>query len=327
MVGLDKIPETLPKMADPPEPHRPRLRELRSLLRGAGFHEITTSSLTSRKLQQQVLGAIEGVVELANPLGEMQVLRLSLLPSLLEVAKVNFNSGADRLMIFEAGQTYAQPARERRAVCALAVADLAVGLWKEAPEALQADFWWAKGIARTALQALGLTELEALPHRNETALHPGRAARFEAGGHAVAVFGELHPSLAEAFDLPGQSRAAVIMLDVDAIQAVLEAQGPKALTAIPRFPVSIRDLAVLVDDTLPAGRIEILALQAGKPLVEDVAIFDRYQGPQVPAGKVSLALRLAYRAVDRTLTDAAVDAAHQQIVKALAEQCGATLRA
>jgi phenylalanyl-tRNA synthetase beta chain len=199
-------------------------------------------------------------------------------------------------------------------------------MWKKAPEALQADFWWAKGLAEAALAALGLTGLEAVADPEAAGLHPGRAARLEYEGRTLAVFGEVHPLVAEGFDLPQAVRTAAIVLHPEAIEAALAHRGPRVYRPISRFPAIVRDLAIVVDDTLPAGQLLGQARTAGEPLLEEAAVFDRYQGPQVPAGKVSLALSLRYRSQERTLTDTEVEVVHQTVVERLREQFGAALR-
>jgi phenylalanyl-tRNA synthetase beta chain len=101
---------------------------------------------------------------------------------------------------------------------------------------------------------------------------------------------------------------------------------PKYRT-IPRFPASTRDVALVVKDGVPAGDVELAVREAAGPLAEEVRIFDRFAGGQIPAGFSSLAFHVVYRAGDRTLTDAEVDAAHANVVKAVGDRFGATLRA
>ncbi len=329
LAGYDKVPETLPHIATLPPIKREVHEALRPVLRGAGFTQIVSPPLSSPAMQIKVLGSAGNAVALTDPLGEMSILRLSLLPSLLEVARLNFNHGADRAAVYEIGKIYRREwgsNTETLQVAILAVGDVAKGLWKRAPEALQADFWWAKGMAECALASLGLTDLAVVADSDQPGLHPGRSARFESEGRTVAVFGEVHPLVAEAFDLPPAVRTAAVVFHPEAIEAALAHRGRKLYQPISRYPGIVRDLAILIDDTLSAGQVVGMAREAGGPLLEDAAIFDRYQGPQVPEGKVSLALSLRYCSPERTLTDTEVEKVHQTVVERLKEQFGAALR-
>jgi phenylalanyl-tRNA synthetase beta chain len=328
-VGYDRVPETLPAIESLPPIRLQAHEAIRPVLRGAGFSEIVSPPLTSQTLQGAVHGSTGNAVTLSNPLGEMSVLRLSLLPNLLEVARTNFNHGAEHVAIFEVGRCYKREwgsNTETLQVAALAVGDVASGLWKRAPEAVQADFWWAKGAAERALGFLGLNGLKAIPDSEQAGFHPGRCARFEFEGRTLAVFGEIHPLVAEEFDLPAQARTAAIVCYPDVIEAALAARGPRKYRPIPRYPAIARDLALLVDEAVPAGDLVAVAESAGAPLLEEAALFDRYQGPQVPAGKVSLGLSLRYRSAERTLTDPEVETVHENILKELSQRLGAALR-
>ncbi len=329
LAGYDKIPETLPAMAVPPPIRRDVHERIRPVLRGAGFSEIVSPPLVNQAIQAQVLGATTQAVVLADPLGDMGVLRLSLLPSLLEVARINFNHGADRVALFEVGRTYRREwgsNTETLQVAALAAGDVGTGLWKKAPEALQADFAWARALAENALRALGLRDLEPLADTEQPGFHPGRCARFEFEGRPLAVFGEIHPLVAERFDLPTQARTAAAVFFPEVVDAALQARPARKYKPIPRYPAITRDLAMVVDAALPAGDLVRHAHEAGAPLLEEARLFDRYQGPQVPEGKVSLALSLRYRSAERTLTDSEVDQIHQSVVARLTERFGAAQR-
>ncbi|MBM3269674.1 MAG: phenylalanine--tRNA ligase subunit beta [Candidatus Sericytochromatia bacterium] len=329
IAGYDQVPETLPKLAQPPAIRREVHERLRPILRGAGFSEIVSPPLSGQALQAKVLGGTSHAVSLTNPLSDMGILRLSLLPSLLEVARINFNQGAERIALFEVGRTYRREwgsNTESLQVAALAVGDLARGLWKRAPEVLQADFGWSLGVAESVLGALGLGDLAPVSDAEQPGFHPGRCARFEFEGRILAVFGEIHPLVAERFDLPGSIRTAAVVFYPEIVEAACQARPRRVYKPIPRFPAITRDVALLLDDGMPAGDLVRVAREAGGPLLEEARLFDRYQGPQVPAGKVSLALALRYRSGDRTLTDAEVEAVHQTVVARLRDRFGAEQR-
>jgi phenylalanyl-tRNA synthetase beta chain len=153
--------------------------------------------------------------------------------------------------------------------------------------------------------------------------HPGRCAEFRLPtGGAVGYAGELHPEVCVAFGLPARSAAAEI--DLDALIAAAPASGDVPM--ISGFPVAKEDVALIVDDDMPAAAVE-RALRAGAgPLLESVWLFDVYTGPQVGYGKKSLAYALRFRAPDRTLTDAEAAEARDAAVAAAAERTGAVQR-
>ena len=141
----------------------------------------------------------------------------------------------------------------------------------------------------------------------------------------IGSFGPLHPDVVDALSLAAGAEESVLVgeLDIEAFAA-----GPKLpkYSAIPRFPASTRDIALVVKDGVAAGDVENAVREAAGPLAEDVRIFDRFVGGQVPAGCASLAFHVVYRAAAKTLTDAEVDTAHANVVKAVGERFGATLR-
>jgi phenylalanyl-tRNA synthetase beta chain len=194
--------------------------------------------------------------------------------------------------------------------------------WLTRPDAFGA--WDAKGYAEELARRLSGRTPNVIPLKREDApghLHPRGAALLEVDGARIGSFGPLHPDAADALGIDGD--VLVGELDIEGFLA-----GPKLpkYSAIPRFPPSTRDIALVVKDGVPAGEVERAVREAAGPLAEDVRIFDRFVGGQVPAGCASLAFHVVYRSADKTLTDAEVDAAHANVVKAVGERFGATLR-
>jgi phenylalanyl-tRNA synthetase beta chain len=145
------------------------------------------------------------------------------------------------------------------------------------------------------------------------------------GSERIGVFGRLSRTLAERHGLPGDDAVFVADLDLDAAAIVSGARQTR-VTPLPRYPSVTRDIAMLVGDTLPSAHLRATIRRAAPPTLADVREFDRYQGKGVPEGKVSLALRLTFRAADRTLTDAEVQAAMDAIVKTLVSEYDAIQR-
>ncbi len=325
--GYDRIPATLPGLerVGGTSPRHELEQEIRSMLVGSGFDEVITPSLVNLAVRREAAGK---PVILANPLAEMTGLRQSLLPGLLEVARHNHYQGISDLAIFEIGRTYVDSevgsTQEAQGLILFAMGEMGRGAWRKAPEALQADYYWLKGAFDNLFERLGLPDVHYLATEEPASLHPGRTARLVLNGETLGYLGELHPQVYADTDLPSDGRAAVGWVDLDRILAL----GKRELRFAPfaRYPAISRDLALVVAEELPASDLVAEVAALGGSLLESVTVFDRYQGPQVPEGRISLGLRLRYREALRTLTDADVEPIHQRIVERMAERYGAALR-
>ena len=184
----------------------------------------------------------------------------------------------------------------------------------------QSDFFDAKGVMEAVLSRLGIeADYKA---GGEEKLLPGRAARVVVGSTVVGLVGELHPGVAEAFDLLPQP---VAIFEMD-IERLLSCAGRKlGFRPLSRFPRSVRDIAVLVDVQVPARRM--LDIIREESLVSQVSLFDLYSGKQVPAGRKSVAFRIAYQSESRTLTEEELEAAESRVLSRLARETGAARRA
>jgi phenylalanyl-tRNA synthetase beta chain len=190
-------------------------------------------------------------------------------------------------------------------------------------DATPLGFFDLKGVVEALIAHLGITE--ATWERGEhPALHPGRTARLLVAGNEVGFLGELHPAVRAAFDLP-RLPVPVMELDLDALLAAWGEARPMA--EISSQPAVYEDLAVVVDEGVPAAQVAALIREAGGKLVVDVQLFDVYRGDQIPAGKKSLAYSLTYQAPDRTLTDEETARVRSKIIGRLGRELGATLRA
>jgi len=184
------------------------------------------------------------------------------------------------------------------------------------------DFWDIKGVVQVLIERLRLNELRYEPSDHPT-YHTGRAARLIVGEKEIGVFGELHPLVRQAFDLPQQPVCAA-EFDLDALLDM--SLGAYAYQAVSRFPAVREDIAVVVDEAITAAQVEATIWNAGGKLLRDVRLFDLYRGEQVGAGRKSLAYRLVYQADDRTLTDDDAAKIRAKIIKALERELSATLR-
>lgn len=353
LVGYDKIPSTLP--VAPPGRGLSRLQQQRRLmlqsLADSGLTEVLAYPFVS-KAMNETFGAAEAgtevpAVKLANPISEeFGFLRTSVLPGLLEVAKRNVSRGFRDLALFEVGAVFrpgstmgtasipplgVKPSDEVLDALydgipeqPLHVAAVLTG--HDSPEAPGHaprvwDYADAIDVARLAAEVLGV-DLVAVQGQHQ-AFHPGRTARLELrDGGLLGYAGELHPKLLAGSDLP--ARTVAVEFDAEAlIEAAADVIVAKPLST---FPVATQDVALVVDAGLPAGEVlEVLRSGAGE-LLEDVALFDDYRGPNVAEGKKSLAFGLRFRAADRTLTAEEATEAKAAAVAAAAEAFGAVQR-
>ncbi len=334
IVGYDRIPVT--EMADRLPPQRNNLavdleERVRDILVVAGLQEILTYRLTTPErealLTPGAAPAVRPYVRLANPISaDRVVMRQTLLGELLEVMAQNARI-RDRLWFFEIGPVFLPqatetlPAEPRRLGIGLAGPATPTSWREKAPPAT--DFYGLKGVVEALLRGLHLTAVMYEPVEHPT-FAPGRTARLLVGGEVMGVLGEIHPQVRKAFDLPA-GPICLAELDLEALLGRVALGYP--VTPVPRFPPVLEDIAVVVDDTVSAADLTAAIRNAGGTLLVEVRLFDVYRGPQVPAGKKSLAFSLAFQAPDRTLTDAEVEVEKGRILQAVTERLGASQRA
>lgn len=329
--GLDKLPATLPSRhgAYGRLTGRQRLRRRASdALAARGLHEIVGWSFVAPDLPERLgLAGETAMVELENPMSlEQSRLRTTLLGSLLDVARHNRARGGATVRLFEAGAVYL-PRRDRplpdepHHIAALMIGPVRPATWRE-PQPPQADFFAAKGILQGLLEALRATWSVEAAADELPFLHPGRAATVLVDGRPAGWVGEIHPLVAARWDL--EDVVAALELDLDAV--------PEPPTAVYRdvtsFPEVREDLAVVVSESVSAAQVLDVVRGAGAPLLAGAEVFDAYRNPELLGeGNVSLALRLSYRAPDRTLTDEEVATKRAAIAAALSERLGGRVRA
>lgn len=351
-VGLDKIVGTLP-----PAPggrgatasqrgRRAVARELAAL----GLVELLTFPFAAEaELDRLGIPADDQrrrLVRLANPLAETSpYLRSTMLPGLLAAAARNASRGQDDLALFEVGAVFRQrpgagpapmpPVDRRPSDAELAAIEAALPEQPRQLGVLLAGNWLPQAWDHPAQpagwqQAMGIVDAVGrtlgvrLERRQaqQPPFHPGRCAEVLLDGTVIGYAGELHPSVVAEFALP--HGAAAVELDLD---AVLAAQpGPGRIAPLSGYPVAKEDVAVVVDDQVPAAEVQRALTAGAGNLLESIRLFDIYTGDQVPAGKKSLAYALRFRAPGRTLTDAEAATARDAAVAAAAQACGAVLR-
>ena len=335
MYGYDRIPTTLLRDVLPPQRGNPLLElqeRIRDTLVGCGLDEVITYSLTNLRSVSRLTPGMPEVdgskyLRLANPLSpEREYLRRTLLNSLLETLSLNLRHH-ERVAIFEIGRVYwPRPDQELPEEPPM----LGIGLcgrreeesW-QTRESGEMDFFDLKGIVEALLERLGVVagRFEASAHPT---LHPGRQAALWLGEEEVGVLGEVHPLVCEQFDMAGRR----VGLAEFRLEPFLRHAGMRRYEPLSRFPAVRQDIAVVVDASVPAGRVAEVIRAAGGSLLRDVALFDVYRGAPLPEGKVSLAYRLTFQARERVLVEDEINRLREKkIVPALERELGATLRA
>jgi phenylalanyl-tRNA synthetase beta chain len=315
--GLEKLPATLPKrrgaygLLTPAQRLR---REAIDALVGRGLYEAVgwTFAAPSVADRLRLPGGDErrDAVVIENPLSEEQSrLRTMLLGSLLDVARHNVAHGENDLRLFEHGTVFRKGIHEHRSLAVLLVGRFTPMSWST-PERPAADLFVAKALLEALACALRVPDLAFAPEP-EPFLHPGRSARVSLDGSPIGWLGELHPLVAETWELPG---AAGFEIDLD--RFVAHASRPDYVDLIGYPPVR-QDIAVVLPEQVPAAEVLDAVRSAAGKLLTDVRVFDVYSGPQVGEGRRSLALALAFRAPDRTLADEDVAPVRERIVAAL----------
>jgi phenylalanyl-tRNA synthetase beta chain len=322
--GFDRLPVTFPALRSPQAPPDPRIvqdRLVRHVLLAAGFSEAMTFAFVERAAAVPFADGAEPAA-IANPLSEkFAVLRPSLLPGLVDSCAHNRRRGRKDVRLFETGARFTARG-EGRAAAAIwhGAAD---GPHWSAP-ARGVDFFDAKGIVERLCAAFGVAVPEFVPIERAF-MARGRAAAARAGDVELAVVGQLAAPVAEARGLPAAEDSYVVELDLDALASVARADDLRA-RPLPRFPSIVRDVSILVDEALPAAAVRGTIRSAAPRSLESIVEFDRYHGKGVPEGRVSLSLRLTFRAPDRTLTDEEAQEAMERIVAALRDTHGAERR-
>ncbi|HPP64305.1 MAG TPA: phenylalanine--tRNA ligase subunit beta [Anaerolineales bacterium] len=326
LYGMERIPET--RLADPlpPQVGNPSFEwdeRVRDLLVRLGLQEVVTYRMTSPEREGR-LAAHDEYARVANPITpERNVLRRSLLASVLEVAEKN--ARAESLELFEIGPVF-EPVKDdlprelpRLAIVMTGLRTASAWDVKDSPAL---DFYDLKGRLELLWAGLGFKDVSYAPTDSVAFLHPGKAAQIIVNGQVVGGFGELHPLMKEKYEV-GARPVLVAEFDIAALRALSPAYG---IVPVPEFPPVYEDIAVIVDESVAAARVEGLIRQTGGRSVSAVRLFDAYRDEKIGANKKSLAYSLTYQSPDKTMTDAEAAQIRNRIVKRLEHEVGARLR-
>jgi phenylalanyl-tRNA synthetase beta chain len=332
--GYERIPST--RLADelPPQKGNPALEreeELRDLLINLGLQEVATYRMTSsereaRRLPPETPAIDELYVRIANPIvSDRNLLRRNLLSSVLEVVERNARL-QPRMALFEIAPVFlpkdedSLPVEQQRLVIIL-TGPRTLPAW-QATDSQPMDFYDLKGVVNAMLEGLHLQKIRYEP-LELPAFHPGKSARVMVDELEAGSIGELHPLVRQNYELPA---APLLAADFN-LDSLLAAIPPRFDVApVPTFPPVLEDLAVIVDEAIPAERVEATIRQAGGSTLASLRLFDVYRGEQIGKGLKSLAYSLTYQASDRTLTDQEATQIRQRIVRRLQQELNAGLR-
>ena len=332
--GYERIPETRLRDEIPPprlDPYLAREEQLRDLLVSLGLQELVSYRMTSpeREARRFPTGHSpnqQAYVTLANPIAsDRVVMRKNLLSSLLEVVERNSRL-RERIALFEIGPIFIPsdagdlPDELQRLVIILSGGRALPG-WQPADTGSM-DFFDLKGVLESMLEGLHVrgAHFESTQHPT---YHPGKCARLNAGERELGIFGEVHPLVRQNYELSDHPLLAA-ELDLTAILDCMP--GRFEIQTVPAFPPVLEDLALIVDEALPAEQVAEAIRASGGSIVSDVHLFDVYRGAQIGAGKKSLAYSLTYLAEDKTLSDNDVARVRQRIIRSLEAELGAKLR-
>ena len=293
-------------------------RSLGTVCRSLGYDEIITYSFISPTYYDKIRWPEDDPrrksLKIMNPLGEdTSIMRTTVLPSMLEILTRNYNYRNKTARLYELGRTYF----EKEDGMADEPKVLSLGLY--GPDE---SFFTLKGAVEALLGSIRAEQITFRAERNNPSYHPGRCAKVYAGETEIGVLGQIHPLVAANYDVDTELYCAELSFD-----ALVAAKGSDPeYVPLPKFPAVTRDIAVLVDTAVTVGDLEGCIQSAAKGLLKEVALFDIYNGANLPAGKKSVAFNLVLRSDERSLTAQEADDEVKVILDALEKGFGATLR-
>ena len=319
--GYNNIPNTqLRGTADASLTDRQKFdRLVQNTLLSSGLSETQTFSFISPKTYDKLClpedSELRNNIVISNPLGEdTSVMRRTALGSMMEVLSRNYNNRNPKAYLYEVATVYVPhdtldelPDENQ---------EIVIGMYGQ-----DADYFKVKGILENLLDTVGIQDYDVVPVTDHPSFHPGRTAAIEVEGKQLALLGEVHPNVRSNYEVKARCYAALI--DMEMLEEC--ADLVRLYKQLPKYPVTTRDLAFVVDKITPVLVLEKAIKRAAGKILESIELFDVYAGEQIGKGKKSVAFNLIFRAEDRTLTDDECNSAVQKAIEA-AEKLGAELR-
>ena len=299
------------------------LNRIRDHLVALGYQEVISYSFIDPSLSKVVTGSDEQSISLQNPISEdMGVMRTSLLPGLLQTLRYNSNRQQDRLRLFENGLAFQKAGDEivqRARIAGVISGSRQPKNWNNISDI--SDFYDVKGDVEILTGMGGKSGQFSYRATQQKPFHPGQCAELLAdSGEVVGILGTIHPAIQRELGL--DDPVCLFELDLELLQQVCI---PKA-SALSRYPEVTRDLAIVIEETVPAAEISRVVGENAGEFLSDFRIFDVYQGDAVQKGKKSVALGLTWQHPSRTLSDEEINTIISSCVNALQEQFNANLR-
>ncbi len=319
--GYDKIPVT----ALSGNATRGRLtpvqsarNKIASLLTAQGLNEICTYTFTGPAIFDKLLipakSELRNCVTITNPLGEdTSIMRTTSVASMLTALSYNYNHQNASAKLFEIATIYIPTQK---------------GQLPDEPEIItlgmygNVDFFDIKGVCEAMFKNMNINNVSYVADTQNPTYHPGRCAKILINDEVVGTIGEIHPEVMKNFEIDEKCYVA----EISFIKAFNAINNDIKFKSLPKFPSVTRDIAMLVDKTTPVGEIEKVIKKASGALLENINLFDVYEGAQIPEGKKSVAYAVSYRASDRSLTNEEINKVFTKIVKDLEYKLGAQLR-
>ncbi|NCC86696.1 MAG: phenylalanine--tRNA ligase subunit beta [Clostridia bacterium] len=294
-------------------------RKVEDTLLACGYSEIATYSFVSPKVYDKICLAQDdnkrNCVVITNPLGEdTSVMRTTAIPSMLDVLARNYNNRNMDVAFYEVATQYTPQGND-----SLPIEKPMIILGEYGDKA---DFFSLKGAIEELLRVVGIDDYDIEAVTNNPTFHPGRTAAIIKNRKQIALFGEIHPQVLDNYDIGSR----VYIAEVDFNQLFENRIETRSYKPLPKFPATTRDLAFVCDDNIPVLTLEKAIATAVGDILENISLFDVYQGSQIPQGKKSVAFNLKLRSALRTLTDDECDKAMNNAILALGN-LGITLRA
>jgi phenylalanyl-tRNA synthetase beta chain len=327
--GYDNIPLTYPAVSAQDRPVL-RIREMRNRIRtlmsGFGFAEAINYSFISAnacdRLRLSETDRARRTVRILNPLSEdLAVMRTSLVPGLLETMHRNVSHQEKNLKLFEVGKLYFAADTDSDSDSLPDEVEMLAGLWSGArsdatwhTRESACDFFDLKGVAESLLKALDVSAaFPALPDEACRYTRVGFSAEIRVGAAPVGLIGEVHPEVAQAWGL--KQTAYILELNLSGLLPLIP--ETKQFRPIPKFPSVSRDVTLIVDESIASRTLVSRVEQMNQELVEDVLLFDVFEGKPIAAGKKSVSFRIVYRSASKTLQDEEVNRLHTRITDQL----------
>ena len=333
LYGYDQIPVTMPVGTVDAKlpPLRQRTKKvLQDGMVAAGFAEaINYSFVASDSVEKIGIPANDRrsvQVGILNPLSEDQsVMRTSLVPSLLETVSRNLNFRSSDLRLFELRPVFLVSSESGACIEQLSLTAVMSGQrepegWSQS--AATVDFYDLKGVVEELLATIGISDVIYDSEISQPYLHPGKSCRLLSGSQQLGFLGEVHPEILTRFNID----QPVYLCELD-IEVILTLSGEfSQFKPLSRFPDMLRDSALLLDESVTAAQVMEIVNRGKNKFFESAIIFDLYTGKGIPAGKKSLAIRVRYRDLEKTLTEVEVNKSHDRLIRSLCHQLNAEIR-